>query len=74
MNSPNIKPPHSATPSTKANARALAKLADSRRVLTTVTVDRAHGRGGAKCPPNPLWVIAIAMGAFFGATALIMLV
>jgi hypothetical protein len=74
MNSHKIKRPHAARPSTKANARALEKLADSRPVLTTVTVDRAPARGGAKGPPNPLWVIAIAMGAFFGATALIMLV
>ena len=74
MNPHPIRNPHVALPSTKASARALAKLADSPRVLTTARVDTASGRDGAKGPPNPLWVIAIAMGAFFGATALIMLV
>jgi hypothetical protein len=74
MNSHPIRRPHALTPSTKANARALAKLADSPRVPIMARIDNAPVRGSTKGPPNPLWVIAIAMGAFFGATALIMLV
>ena len=59
--------------STKANARALATLQNSPRVRPTVDLDPAAAPRRDKEPPGPLWVIAIAMGAFFGATALIMM-
>jgi hypothetical protein len=74
MNQPRTMRFHVSMPSTKANARALAKLAASPRVLTAARVDTASTRRSVKAPPNPLWVIAIAMAAFFGATALMMLV
>ena len=74
MNAQLAKRHHSPTPSTKASARALAKLANAPHVVAAARVDTASERPHTKDANNPLWVIAIAMGAFFGATALIMMV
>jgi hypothetical protein len=74
MSSQLAKRPHVPAPSTKANARALEKLVDSRRALVPVRVDAASERRTKSPSNNPLWVIAIAMAVFFGATALIMMV
>ena len=63
---------HERTASTKANARALALLATPPRMRAAPLVERAAEQE-RKGPPNPLWVIAIAMGVFFGFTALLMM-
>jgi len=36
-------------------------------------IEAASERACSKGPPNPLWVIAIAMAVFFGFTALLMM-
>lgn len=59
--------------SSKANARAIAALAHAARHRAPNRMDRAAQPPARRSAPNPLWVIAIAMAAFFGATALIMM-
>jgi hypothetical protein len=62
------------TTSTRANARALAILAQPPpRMRAAPIKEAAPEREGIKGAPNPLWVIAIAMAVFFGFTAVLMM-
>lgn len=63
---------HKRTASTKAHARALTLLAKPPPIGEAPVVQRAAERERTKGPPNPLWVIAIAMAVFFGFTAALM--
>jgi hypothetical protein len=59
--------------STKADARAMAILAHAAHQRTTNPVDSAADDARRQGTPNPLWAISVAMAAFFGAAALIMM-
>jgi hypothetical protein len=56
--------------SSAAVARAPADLSPRARAAAN---DEPNARRRTKEPPGPLWVIAIAMAIFFGATALLMM-
>jgi hypothetical protein len=73
MNAPARMPKLTASASTKANVRAVAALADAAHARTATPIDTAADRDRGKSVPNPLWVIAVAMAVFFGATALLMM-
>ena len=54
-------------------APASARSASPTEARAAANESALADRQPAKEPPGPLWVIAIAMGAFFGAAALIMM-
>jgi hypothetical protein len=61
------------SPAARASERHPLAAASMRYPRPAVPIEQATEQKRAQVAPNPLWVIAIGMGVFFAATALIMM-
>jgi hypothetical protein len=64
---------HTPRASTKADARAIAILASSRRAQAAADIRPVLKPPRVRLARNPLWVISIAMAVFFVVTAALMM-
>jgi hypothetical protein len=63
----------SPSPAARANGPHQVVAASIRHPYSLAPIEQAAEQTRAQAAPNPLWVIAIGMGVFFAATALIMM-